>query len=454
MLMNVVYEEEFMHLKKIRIAAIAAVCVGFAAFAGSFDTALLRGRTLEEKAFYAPNEKMSFELKLTGAEAMPEGEYMIKWIRTGDDGKTEQGEVPAVNEKPFVIETSLLEPGFVRIFASLVDKNGKGYQKDATKYHGDARGIFFDGGAGVQPELLKGVPEPKDFDEFWARQKRRLAAMPMEVTRKVALGSEKGKVYAVEITCPSVRPVTGYLTMPADASATKKYPCRLQTQGYGYRVPYNPPKSARDGEIVLEINAHGIRLPAFGADDAYCRALRWEIQSNHKDYAFDPEQNSDPELAYFNGMALRVMRALEFLKSLPEWNGKDLIASGGSQGGLQTIWAAALDGQVTRAESTITWCCDMGGTEYKRNRGGWYIHWVPALGYYDPINMARRIPKTCTTIIPRAGLGDYVCPPSGLAILFNNIPGPKKITWVQGSTHGYTPPQPNQTYDWATNGAK
>ncbi len=435
-------------------AAIAAVWTGFAAFAGPFDSALLRGRTLEDRFIYEPSEKMSFELTLTGAEAMPEGEYTIKWERTGDDGKSVKGEEPAVNGKSFVIETSLVEPGFVRIYAELVGKDGKPYKKDPKKFQGDAGKIFFDGGAGVQPERLKGVPEPKDFDEFWARQKRRLAAMPMESQRK-ALASKKGKVYAVEVNSPSVRPVTGYLSIPEGAKEGKKYPCLLVLWGYGYNNPhYKAPESAEDDKIIFNINAHGMRLPAFGADEAYIRALGWEIQSNGKGYAFDPEQNKDPELAYFNGMAIRVMRALQYLKSLPEWNGKDLIAAGTSQGGLQTIWAAALDPQVTRAESTVTWCCDMGGTEYGRNRGNWYIHWVPALGYYDPINMARRIPKTCTTIIPRAGLGDYVCPPSGLAILFYNIPGPKKITWVQGSTHGYTPPGDNQTYTWATNGAE
>lgn len=35
----------------------------------------------------------------------------------------------------------------------------------------------------------------------------------------------------------------------------------------------------------------------------------------------------------------------------------------------------------------------------------------------------------------------YVCPPSGLAILWNNIKSNKDIRWVQGSQHGYIPPE-------------
>ena len=442
-------------VRRAWFAAVAAVCAGFAADAGNLDAVFLRGRTLEDKVFYAPGEKMTFELRLTDAANLPEDVWFIKWTRTGDDGKREEGKSPASAAKPFVLATSLDKPGFVRIYAELVDKNGKVYRKDAAKYKNEAGLIFFDGGAGVQPEKLQGVPEPADFDAFWAKQKARLAAMPMTVVRK-ELTSKRGRVYAVEISCPSVRPVTGYLRMPADASAEKRYPCHLETHGYSYSPshPHGPPQEVEDGKITLNINAHGMRLPVFGGDEAYYRALEWEISSGRVGYAFDSNQNKDPEIAYFNGMALRVMRALQYLKSLPEWNGKDLIAQGGSQGGMQTIWAAALDPQVTRAEATVPWCCDIGGTEFGRNRGDEYIGWVPALGYYDPINMARRISKTCQTVIPRAGLGDYVCPPSGVAILYNNIHGPKKITWVQGSTHGWAPPQPNQTYTYSANGAE
>ena len=53
-----------------------------------------------------------------------------------------------------------------------------------------------------------------------------------------------------------------------------------------------------------------------------------------------------------------------------------------------------------------------------------------------------RIPTACSTNITRAGLGDYCCPPMGLAKLWNSIPGSNKsIVWVQGSEHGYVPPQ-------------
>ena len=95
---------------------------------------------------------------------------------------------------------------------------------------------------------------------------------------------------------------------------------------------------------------------------------------------------------------------------------------------------------VTQAEISVPWGCDIAGTASGRNHGEWYLKWVPALGYYDLANMAKRIPGTCRVRITRAGLGDYTCPPSGVAAFYNSLSCPKSIVWVQGSTHSEVPP--------------
>ena len=122
----------------------------------------------------------------------------------------------------------------------------------------------------------------------------------------------------------------------------------------------------------------------------------------------------------------------------------------GSQGGLQTMWATALDQDVTLAHPSITWCCDLAGTaKAKRLHGRWRIEYVPALDYYDPVFMAKRIKKAEVHIL-RAGLGDYTCPPSGLAISYLNLATPKKsIRWVQGSNHSFVPKK-SDVVIWST----
>ena len=229
----------------------------------------------------------------------------------------------------------------------------------------------------------------------------------------------------MKVDCPGGKPVSGYLTWPKGAAA-KSLPVKVNFMGYGVT-------SARPNcgaGITLSINAHGIEN---GREKAYYEQLE---AGPLKYYAFDKSQNSDPETTYFNGMMLRVLRALEYVKTLPQWNGKDLAVAGGSQGGLQALTAAGLDMDVTNCYALKPWCCDLGGGTLGRVEG-WHPAWTAALGYYDAVNHAKRI-RCETTII--TGLGDYVCPPSGNSVLYNNIAAPKKIEYIQGSTHGFDPP--------------
>lgn len=391
------------------------------------------GVTDKDPLSYAPGEEMTFTITADLMGQQPTVPYFLAWSRTGDDGKSDRGKVE-VSGEPLVIKTSIDKPGFVRIIARLVDRNGAPLR--AKNMWGGSMDISFEGGAGVQPEkLVAGAEEPKDFDAFWQKQKERLAAVPMKFKmEKQPTSTPEVDVYEVTVDCAGPRPVTGYLTIPAGAEA-KSLPAQANYQGYGVSRQ-TPPSGGSKDRIVFHVNAHGFKL---NQPKEYYDNFTNEIKSNGQIYAFDPKQNSNPETAYFNGMAMRVMRSLEFLKSLPQWDGKNLTAAGGSQGGLQTVWAAGLDPDVTLAKPDIPWCSDMKGDSKGRIRG-WFPPYVDALGYYDTINHAKRI--KCPVEITRAGLGDYTCPPSGVAILYNNIKSPKKIRWFQGSTHGYVPPNP------------
>ena len=448
-----------MKIANLVAAVLVAVFTSATALAGLLDKAWLMGVTDKDPLTYRPGEEMVFTVTPKGLDgAVPAGEWFLDWKRSDDYGQVESGRVPMTGE-PFVYKTRLDKAGFVRLEVYVVDRNGKRYAKKFTgnantpegkkamnAFERTKKAVFFDGGAGVDIDTLSTHEEPKDFDEFWARQFRRLDLVPVKAGRvEIKCANPKARLYAVRIDCAGLRPVTGYLSIPKAVDEGKTFPCRLETHGYsGDRCVHATPGSARDNEIVLNINAHGLKLVEFGATEADTKALRSEIRSNGCTYAFDAKQNADPEVAYFNGMVLRVKRGLQYLKTLNGWNGKDLIASGGSQGGLQTIWAAGCGEGVTRAESGITWCCDMFSNnariERKISSDGWYIPWTESMGYYDAANFAKRIPKTCRTVITRAGLGDYCCPPMGLAKLWNNIPGNKQINWVQGSEHGYVPP--------------
>lgn len=434
-------------------------------FAGPLDRAWLKGVTDRDPLSYRVGDEVSFTVTAEGLEGtVPDGAYFLSWKRTGDDGVVTEGREAFDGKTPFVCRTKIGTPGFVRLEAYVVDKEGNRYrqaylgdtrtpegQKAMNRFEKKPHFVFFDGGAGAETERLELPPEPADFDAFWKGQFARLDAVPLRVDRvELENKYDDYRLFAVRLDSAGLRPVTGYLIEPPDAG-TRKYPAVLQLFGYDRNVSqHNPPPGAyKKDAIVLEINAYGMNLPAFGGTEADRKALKWEIESNGFTYAFDPKQNADPETAFFNGMVLRIKRALQYLKTLPEWDGRNLMARGGSQGGLQTVWAAACGEGVTAAESYVTWCCDIAGND---RRDGWYVKWTEALGYYDAVNWAKRIPGNCRVDVVRAGLGDYVCPPMGLAKLWKALTCSKRIMWVQGSQHGYVPPEayPGRDVVWTS----
>lgn len=405
--------------------------------------AVLTATTDRDPLSYRVGEPVRFTFRMEGA---PPG-AIIRWRRTGDDSKLsprvqEEGTgdkelciaVQAQDKESQVVST-LQSAGFLRLEADLLAPNsGKVL-------------AHFEGGAGADVAAIRpDTSEPPDFDEYWARRKAALAAVPLEGTKVCVIPSprEGVRLYEIAIPCPGGRPSTGILAVPI---AHGCYPARVRFRGYfaswkpaGHDTP--PEEEIPVDALTLFLSAHGY---AFNREPAYYERLFDSLRSNGCDIGFDPEQNVRPETSYFGGVVWRVLRGLEFLKSRPEWNGRELTVFGGSLGGAQSIWAAALDHDVTECRPRIPWCCNMAGPAAGRAHGDWFVPWAPGLAYYDAVNMARRIPDTCRVEIPQAGLGDYISPPFGVMAFYNALACPKKATFIQGAMHFTLPPKPWQT---------
>ena len=426
---------------RIAFSAVAAL-VCSVAFSSPFDAVRLVGRTNKDPVSYKVGEKVEFTLALKGMASLPDGAWSVGWTLTGDDGWTSQGKSPISLAKPVKVAASLTKPGFVRLEAYLLDAAGKKVMRDVPapgeNWH-NVKEVFFDGGAGADvAKIRQADPEPEDFDAYWAKQRAELAKVPVKAQRtEVKSPNPKVRLYAVRVDCAGGRPVTGYMSVPVECESGKKVHARVTFDGYGTPIQRPPESIWNVWAIDFHINAHGYEL---GQDDAYYQKFFEGIKSNGRDYAYDPVQNANPDTAYFHGMALRVIRALEYIESMPEWNGTKIDVEGGSQGGLQTVWAAAMNEHVTDANPGFVWCCDIGKKGLGRQKSVAEPEPTPALRYYDAVNHAKRI--KAKVFVPRAGLGDYLCPPSGLAAFFNSLKTKdKKIKWVQGSRHGYVPPE-------------
>lgn len=408
------------------------VCTNAPTSFPDWDRMTLEGRTDRERAIYAAGEEMTFTIRPAGRPGpIPEGRYFIDWNRSGDDGKTESGRVPLRADRPLVIRTRMSKPGFVRIVANVVDATGRKVPKNDPW----EKRVFFEGGACVEPEKLRSLPEPADFDAYWKSVLSELDGVPITELERVELPSPDAavKVFAVKVTCSGPRPVTGYLTVPVSAMKGGRHPANVVFLGASH-APQTPPGKVSRTHITFIPNAHGYEL---GRDADYYKEFFRSVEPHGQYYGFDPEENKCRDTSYLKQMAIRSIRAVQYVKTLAGWDGRTLSVGGGSMGSYQAMLAAAHVEGVSSADANGCWGLDWGGRVQGRLKSGFGPQeYEPETAYFDPCLHAKSV--KCRVSI-WSGLGDYVSPPSGLTVLFNQLAGPRTITYVQGSTHGYRP---------------
>ncbi|MGN0833761.1 MAG: acetylxylan esterase [Kiritimatiellia bacterium] len=401
---------------------------------GAWDKALITGTTPGGKMFYARGEEIEFSLKLEGVEKeLPSGVYFADWVRTGDDGVRECGREPLpFKGGRFVYRTRGERPGFVCLEVNVVTADGRRVKK---KHRWEPR-VFFMGGVGVAPDEIPMAPEPSDYARFWRESLDELAAVPMEARlRPVACADPQVRLFSVRIPCAGPWPVTGYLTVPCAASVSNRMPAAVDFRGASQQEQLPPTRAAHD-RLSLCINPNGYEL---GRGPEYVRAFFAGLSENGAGYGMGPKANADRRTSYWKYCALRAVRAVQWMKTRPEWDGRSLNLAGGSQGDWQAYHAAANVPGVTQIDADGSWGADWGGQElFGRLKSSYRPRcWFPDMAYFDPIYAARRI--RCPVRIYFAGLGDYCSTPASLTLLYRNLAGPKSITYVQGSTHGWRP---------------
>ena len=370
----------------------------------------------KKDAIYKKGEPIKFTVELKDAESYPGVKIYYVLFQNGNPVK--RGTEPA--DKVITLESKLDQPGWVMLEASLIGEDKKPV-KISAKRNAKA-GI----GAMVDPLEIKDAGcEPADFDQFWQQQRKALNEVPVKATRTRVEVPKKweGKVdvFDVQVDCAGGKPVSGYLAMPANAKKGS-LPALVSYHGAGVYSARKDIWRAYRGMISFNVNAHGIPN---GKPAEYYKELAANELKGYPQFG-----KMSRETSYFKGMFLRVMRALDYVKTLPEWDGKTLIVTGGSQGGGQAIAAAALDPQVTLCVANVPAIGDHGGRLVGR-----YAGWprlfnkvkleeedkkgIAESAYFDHNYLAKRI--KCETYIG-TGFIDRVCPPTSVYAAYNNLP--------------------------------
>ncbi len=338
------------------------------------------------------------------------------------------------------------DPGWIYASVSLPPPSGKG------------RALAQDSaGALVDPFLIRpGAERPKDFDAFWDSWTAKTTNEPIKIisNEKIELTEKQNPgnkiiVREFEINCVGPMPSTGFYGMPVNAKP-KSLPIIAKFQWAGGGIEPELPLYYSDAAIFMTVGK-------FGAPYRL-REEKWaslgDISGGYK----HDKNIEDKNNAFLLWMILRDLRALQFAKTLPEWDGKTIVVVGESLGGAQSFILGGLDSDITFSCPCVPALSDHGGQCVLR-RSGWPVIWeadsdgkpvdeknalrAENARYFDTINFAARY-KPHQEISVGTGLLDGTCPPEGVFAAYNSLPANmvRKI-WVNpragheaGNGHG------------------
>jgi len=340
---------------------------------------------------------------------------------------TSKGKAMLKNGRAVIDMGTMRQPGFLdlRLTASVADKTYKHHVK-----------------VGFSPELLKPYTKnPADFDAFWKANLEEARKMPVTVScvKSDKYTTDEVDCYLLKIRTDKRHSVYGYLTRPKQAG---KYPVVLCPPGAGIKTIKEPMRNhyyAKNGFIRLEMEIHGLH-PEMTDEQFKEISAAFSDENGYVENGLDDRDNY-----YMKHVYTGCVRAIDYLCSLPDWDGRNVFVQGGSQGGALSLITAALDQRVTGCVANHPALSDVAG--YLDQRAGGWPHMnrqhnmltpakVATLQYYDVVNFARRI--KCPVYLTW-GYNDDVCPPTTSYIVWNLITAPKESLITPINEHWTTP---------------
>ena len=387
---------------------------------------------------YKPGESVRFQVSVTkNSELVPN--VKIKY------------EVGPEMMSPVKRDSVMLKDGQYRIDGGSMKVAGflrckVSAEVDGIKYDNLATAAF-------APEQIKPTTElPADFVQFWEKAKTEAAQVPMDVklTLLPERCTEKVNVYQANIQNYKVgMRLYGILCMPKKPG---KYPALLRVPGAGVRSYGGDAAMAENGIIYLEIGIHGIPVTM---DAGIYTDLGRTTLDGYPFFNLD-----DRDRYYYKRVYLGCVRAIDFLYSLPEFNGATLAVTGGSQGGALSIVTAGLDSRVKYLAAFYPALCDLTG--YLNGRAGGWPHMfndankafnakkdkIETSKYYDVVNFARMVKALG---FYTWGYNDVTCPPTSMFSAYNVIQAPKKLYIFEETGHWTYPEQNDMARNWLIN---
>lgn len=368
--------------------------------------------------------------------------YSYKWtIRRNNAVVLKEGKLDLSAGKD-TIEIGADQPEMIYVAIEAYADPATARGSESTRFAGGNAGRntgFYAVGAAVAPgKIGLSTPRPADFDTFWDGKLAAQAALPINAQ----LTSVPSGVPGVEIGMFQLDALGskthGYIAKPAGEG---KFPAVIQLQ-YAGVYALNAAAAARrasEGWLVLNVDSHD-KIPS--------------DPSGSIPRAYQAVGNTDRETSYFLNMYLRDSRALDYLLTRPDWDGRTIVLMGGSMGGQQSL---ALAGLRPDKISAVLVCVPAGadGNGNLHGRKAGYPNWPSDSSdvmrtslYFDTVNFASRIK---VPVMAGFGFIDTISPPAGVWTMVNQLAGPVEPLPMIDSEHDNLTPDKGRACTARTN---
>ena len=388
----------------------------------------------EDKILFASDERPELVIDVLDRDGRPVREAgataVLRWYRSGSaytnelvalDGRQIRRPMSLGRPGAVTCEISFKVPGFIgqvtprRAVPVPREKESTGHlgadrksNAVAVRYedYGRLVGCVFD-----WDRIRAKRPAPADIDRVWDGLLEEDAKLPFEVKKLEHVRTTKTGVKIYRIVLNSLGgDVHAEMSIPKEAEDGKRFPVWCIFQAYGCASMSTWPW---EWAITIAPNAHSIEN---GREAAYYKRLR-DRGGPLCDYGFDEAENAKFETTYFRQMLLRDVRAVRYMMSRPEWNGKEVMFYGSSQGGYQATALLGLIPETTSLSLICPWAVSLGGSQ-----SHWRPKWGEGIQYCDPMNLVHRVAGGGKKVSLRFGVADSACPVDGIFAWLNALP--------------------------------
>ena len=397
---------------KIVIVAMAAIYVR-----GSFAAVWVEASRKDYR--YRVGEEVVFTLY--SSEDVTSGVMKVRLDNFGTNVLSEAKWELASNHV-FKMSGRLGEPGFMRVMLS--DERGVAWPAESVM---------------VEPYKIRpACDEPGDFEAYWSAARAKLAAdVPLDakVEKVVARSTKEFNFYRISFATFGRR-VYGFMSVPEDASAAKKYPVHFEVPGAGLGVWSQDMEGAAD-EIRVFMTVYD--WPPMwddlkGAKEKYDVMNRAAREKWGVGFYCQAGISEGRESYYYYSVLLGIDRVVDWVAARADVDLERFRYSGTSQGGTFGLYLAGLNKHFTRVVVYVPGADLLANVRAGRQAGCPYVveaqkdargksaaeKWAP---YFDAANFGRHIEVPIRFV---CGSVDMVCAPASVWAAFNVCPSKDK----------------------------